>query len=73
MFLCQFCDKDLSVLLMTEVSGSLLSVSYLEVAQGAEAWWDLFQLVVVQVDLTDVWRTGKASVFHRLDLVKAQS
>lgn len=60
------------MLLMIEVSG-LLSVFYLEVAQGAEAWWDLFQLVVVQVDLTDVWCTGKASIFHRFNLVEAQS
>lgn len=61
------------MLLVIEVSGSLLPVSYLEVAQGVEARWDLFQLVVVQVDLTDVWHTGKASIFHRFNLVEAQS
>lgn len=44
----------------------------LEVAEGAEAWWDLFQPVVVQMYLTDVWYTGKASIFHRLDLIKTQ-
>lgn len=51
----------------------LVFVSDLEVAEGAEAWWDLSQPVVVQVDLTDVWCTGKASIFHRLDLIKTQS
>lgn len=33
-------------------------VSHLEVAQEAEAWWDLFQTIVVQVDLTDIWDAG---------------
>lgn len=50
-----------------------MSVSHLEVAQGAEAGWDLFQLVVVQVDLTDVRDAGQASIFYKLDLVKTQS
>lgn len=48
-----------------------MSISHLEVAQGAEAWWDLFQTVVVQVDLTNVRDGGKAAIFYRLDLVKA--
>lgn len=50
-----------------------VSVSDLEVAQGAEAWWDLLQAVVVQVDLTDVWDADKAAVFYKFDLVKTES
>lgn len=44
--------------------------NHLEVAQGAEAWWDLSQTVVVQVDVTDVWDAGKTAIFYKLDLVK---
>lgn len=47
-----------------------VSVSHLEVAQGAEARWNFFHAVVVQVDLTDVWGADKAAIFYKLDLVK---
>lgn len=51
----------------------LWSPSHLEGAQGVEVRWDLFQTVVIQVDLTDVRDAGKAAVFYILDLVKAES
>lgn len=50
-----------------------MEVNHLEVAQGAEARWDLFQTVVVQVDLTDARDAGKAAIFYKLDLVKTES
>lgn len=50
-----------------------MEVNHLEVAQGVEARWDLFQTVVVQVDLTDIWDAGKAAIFYILDLVKTES
>lgn len=51
----------------------IVTVFHLEVAQGAEARWDLPQTVVVQVDLTDVWDGSKTAIFYRLDLVKSES
>lgn len=62
------CGSHFSLLILIKVS-----VSHLEVAHGAKVRWDLFQTVVVQVDLTDARDAGKAAVFYRLDLVKAQS
>lgn len=50
-----------------------MPVSYLEVAQGAEAWWDLFQAVVVKMEFTEIGGADKASIFYKLDLIKTQS
>lgn len=47
-------------------------VAHLEVAQRAEAWGDLLQTVVVQVDLSDVRDVLQTAVFYKLDLVKTQ-
>lgn len=57
-------------LILIKVPVLLVSLSHLEIAQGAEARWDLSQTVVVQVDLTDALDFGKAAIFYRLDLVK---
>ena len=50
-----------------------MPVSHLEVAQGAEAWWDLSQAVVVKMDLTEFGGGDKASIFYKFDLIKTQS
>lgn len=50
-----------------------MEINHLEVAQGVEVRWDLFQTVVVQVDLTDARDAGKAAIFYILDLVKTES
>lgn len=57
----------------TFTSRPSVAVTHLQVAQGAEARWDFFQPVVVQVDLTDVRDAVQASIFNKLDLVKTQT
>lgn len=49
------------------------TMGHLEVAQGAEPRRDLFQTVVVQVDLADVGDVGQTAVLHKADLVEAQA
>lgn len=73
--LIRFFDVHNNLLLLIKATrfGTAFVSSHLEVAQGAEARWDFFHPIVVQVDLSDVRDVGKASVFDKLDMVKTQS